>query len=153
MSTDTLIRTARASDAQTIADFNIAMALETEHLTLDPPTVLAGVHAALADPAKAIYFVAEIDGIVGGQLMITHEWSDWRNGDIWWIESVYVHPDHRRKGLFRALYNHTKREAKNQNAVGLRLYVERENKNAQQTYTSLGMDLTHYLVMEETWSK
>jgi GNAT superfamily N-acetyltransferase len=148
-----IIRTATPADAQTIAEFNTRMALETEHLHLDPPTVLAGVRAALADPAKAIYFVAEIEGAIAAQLMITHEWSDWRNGDIWWIESVYVHSDHRRKGLFRALYEHTKREAQIQNAVGLRLYVERENKNAQQTYTTLGMDLTHYLVMEEMWSK
>jgi GNAT superfamily N-acetyltransferase len=153
MNTDTLIRTARASDAQTIADFNIAMALETEHLRLDPPTVLAGVRAALANPALSNYFVIEINGALAAQLMIAHEWSDWRNGDIWWIESVYVHPTHRRKGLFRALYEHTKREAKKQKAVGLRLYVERENQNAQQTYTSLGMDLTHYLVMEEMWKK
>jgi ribosomal protein S18 acetylase RimI-like enzyme len=146
-----VLREARAADAQTIADFNAAMAWETEHLRLDPATVLAGVKAALADAGKAIYFLAEMGGRMGAQLMVTHEWSDWRNGDIWWIQSVYVHPDFRRRGLFRKLYTHVAERAKAAGAVGLRLYVEKENANAQRTYASLGMTETHYLVMEEMW--
>jgi ribosomal protein S18 acetylase RimI-like enzyme len=146
-----LIRPANPSDAATIADFNARMAIETEGVTLPPEVVGPGVRAALADAAKAIYFVAEVDGRVGGQLMITHEWSDWRNGDIWWVQSVYVHPDFRRRGLFRALYEHARQAAKEAAAVGIRLYVEENNVNAQAVYKQLGMLLTHYKVMEEIW--
>jgi GNAT superfamily N-acetyltransferase len=143
------VRAGVASDAETIADFNIKMAMETEHLRLDPPTVNAGVRAGLADAAKARYFVADIDGRVVGQLMLTHEWSDWRNGDIWWIESVYVHPDHRGRGVFGALYRHVAQLAKTERVVGLRLYVEKENANAKTTYENLGMKMTCYDVMEQ----
>ncbi len=125
------------------------MAMETENLALDPAAVDAGVRAALADPEKAIYFIAEIDGRVVGQLMITHEWSDWRNGDMWWIQSVYVLPDSRRRGVFRALYQHVRQQARALGVVGLRLYVEKENLPAQTTYSGLGMHLSHYLLMEE----
>jgi ribosomal protein S18 acetylase RimI-like enzyme len=147
------IRPALPSDAATIADFNARMAIETENTTLPPEVVGPGVRAALDDPGKAIYFVAEIDGRVAGQLMITHEWSDWRNGDIWWVQSVYVHPDFRRRGLFRALYEHARRAAKEAGAVGVRLYVEENNVNAQAVYRQLGMSLTHYKVMEEMWGR
>ena len=150
---DVTLRTATPADAPVIAEYNAAMAWETEHLRLDGPTVLAGVRAALADAAKATYFVAEIGGRVAAQLMITHEWSDWRNGDVWWIQSVYVHPDFRRRGLFRLLYKHVAGLAHAQGAAGLRLYVERENESAQRTYRTLGMDVTHYLVMEEMFKK
>lgn len=144
------IRPAVAGDAPTIAEFNIALARETEHLELDPPTVLAGVRALLADAAKGHYFVAaDASGRVVSQLMITHEWSDWRNGDLWWIQSVYTHPAHRRKGLFKSLYAHVRRAAKAAHARGLRLYVEHENTPAQHTYHSLGMATTPYRVMEE----
>jgi GNAT superfamily N-acetyltransferase len=146
---DLLVRRAVAADAQTIVDFNARMARETESLTLDPATLSAGVQAALADPAKAIYFVAEVGGHVVGQLMITHEWSDWRNGDIWWVQSVYVHPDYRRWGIFRALYAHARRQAQAVGAVGIRLYVEQDNSVAQRCYAQLGMSLAHYRVMEE----
>ena len=148
-----IIRDAQLVDAPTIADFNIAMALESENLRLDPPTVLAGVRAVFADPARGRYFLATIDAKIVGQLLITHEWSDWRNGDIWWIESVYVHPDHRRCGVFRTLYSQVRSIAQEEGARGLRLYVERENHRAQNTYKSLGMDLTHYLVMEEMFER
>lgn len=151
--TDVTLRLAVPQDAQVIADYNVAMAWETEQIRLDPPTVLAGVRAALADAGKASYFVAEVAGRVGAQLMITHEWSDWRNGDIWWIQSVYVHPDFRRRGLFRLLYQHATTLAKEQGAAGIRLYVEKENESAQRTYASLGMEATHYLVMEEMFRK
>jgi GNAT superfamily N-acetyltransferase len=143
------VRAGVASDAETIADFNIKMAMETEHLRLDPPTVNAGVRAGLADAAKARYFVAEIDGRVVGQLMLTHEWSDWRNGDIWWIESVYVHPDHRGRGVFGTLYRYVAELARTEAVVALRLYVEKENANAKKTYEKLGMKMTCYDVMEQ----
>jgi ribosomal protein S18 acetylase RimI-like enzyme len=147
------IRPGEVRDACTIADFNAAMAAETEHLTLDRATLLAGVHAALADANKARYFVADASAgcshRVVGQLMLTREWSDWRNGDIWWIQSVYVAPEFRGRGVFKALYRHVEQLARAEGAVGLRLYVEQENGAAQKTYASLGMAMTHYLVMEE----
>lgn len=153
MSTDFTIRRGVATDADTIADFNARMAMETENLVLPPEVVGPGVAAALADEAKAIYFVAESAGRVVGQLMITHEWSDWRNGDIWWIQSVYVHPDFRKMGLFRKLYEHARTAAKQAGAVGLRLYVEHNNATAQAVYRQLGMSVTHYQVMEEILSR
>ena len=144
----TLVRPARPDDADTLVDFNAAMAHETEHLTLDRATLSAGVRAAIADPLKARYFVGEVDGRVAGMLMLTLEWSDWRNGEIWWIQSVYVHPDFRRLGVFKSIYRHVESLARQQNAVGLRLYVVHENKAAQETYRQLGMELSEYLVME-----
>lgn len=143
-----IVRPARPQDADTLTDFNAAMAWDTEHLRLDRPTLAAGVRAALADPAKARYFVGELDGRVAGMLMLTLEWSDWRNGEIWWIQSVYVHPDFRRRGVFKAIYRHVESLARQQNAVGLRLYVVHSNKAAQETYRQLGMELSEYLVME-----
>lgn len=152
--TDTLhVRAGRADDAEIITDFNARMALETEGLTLDPDTLSRGVRAALADPKKARYFIAETAGRVVGQLMITLEWSDWRNGDIWWIQSVFVVPSARGRGAFKALYRHVAQEARVAGAVGLRLYVEKENSAAQQTYARLGMAMTHYLVMEEMFER
>ena len=146
---DTLtVRPARASDADVIADYNVGMARETESIDLDPATVSRGVRAALADANKAIYFVAETGGRVVGQLMITHEWSDWRDGDIWWIQSVYVHPDHRKIGAFTALYRHAEMAAREARAVGIRLYVDEHNEGAQQVYIRLGMHLSNYKVME-----
>jgi ribosomal protein S18 acetylase RimI-like enzyme len=143
------IRPAVPGDAPTLIDFNAAMALETEHLTLDPQILSRGVRAGLGDPAKARYFVAEIESRIVGQLMLTLEWSDWRDGEIWWIQSVYVHPDFRRRGVFKALYRHAQRLARERGAVGLRLYVEKHNVAAQSTYGSLGMRMSEYLVMEE----
>jgi len=143
------IRIATIEDATTIADFNTRLAHETEHLALDGATLEAGVGAAIADPLKATYYLAEIDGKVAGQLMITHEWSDWRNGDMWWIQSVYVAADFRRRGVFKALYEHVREAARKSGAAGIRLYVERENQKAQDTYRKLGMSMTPYLVMEE----
>jgi GNAT superfamily N-acetyltransferase len=143
------VRDARADDCRHLVEFNARMAEETEHLKLDNAVLTAGVRNGLADPAKARYFVAELDGAVAGSLMITHEWSDWRNGDIWWIQSVYVRPEFRRRGVFRALYAHVRALATKSGVVGLRLYVETQNKNAQQTYSDLGMTTAHYLVMEE----
>lgn len=143
------IRQATEADARVIADFNRAMALETEHLELDADRVLRGVSALLADRAKGFYAVAEIEGRVVGQAMITYEWSDWRNGTFWWIQSVYVAPDHRGAGVFRALYHHLRGMGEADGGVcGLRLYVEHENERAQRIYEGLGMAPTHYRMME-----
>jgi len=125
------------------------MAMETEHLALDREILIRGVRAALADPAKARYFVAELEDRVIGQLMLTREWSDWRNGDIWWIQSVFVESPARCRGAFKALYRHVEHEARSAGAVGLRLYVEKDNASAQQIYTRLGMTMTNYNVMEQ----
>lgn len=145
---DITVRPGRASDAARIALFNLRMAEETEGLRLNPQTLEKGVKAALADAGKASYLVAEIAGEVVGCLMLTREWSDWRNGDLWWVQSVYVDPEHRRRGAFRALFAAAESAARQAGAVGLRLYVERENAAAQAVYKSLGMLDTHYLVME-----
>lgn len=143
------IRDARPGDATTIAAYNSAMAEETEGRTLDPALIGPGVAALLDDPAKGRYWVAERDGQIVGQLMVTYEWSDWRNGTIWWIQSVYVHPDCRRTGVFSALYRHVEsRAAATPQVIGLRLYVEESNSRAQRTYEALGMVRPSYLVME-----
>src|SRR6266542_2236465 len=131
------VRPAAAEDLDTIADFNTRMAWETEKLKLDSEPVRQGVHGALVDPCKGLYFIADCDGQAAGQLMITHEWSDWRNGDIWWIQSVYVHPDFRRRGILRALIEHVQTESRRAGAVAVRLYVEKENRVAQQSYQKL----------------
>jgi GNAT superfamily N-acetyltransferase len=143
------IRPPRAADAPVLAEFNIRLAAETEHLQLDPPRVLAGVEAVLADPAKGTYWVADADGEVVGQLMITFEWSDWRNGVFWWIQSVYVRKDWRSRGVFKALYQHVEQSARSRSDVcGLRLYVERDNLRAQKTYQHLGLRPTNYDIYE-----
>jgi ribosomal protein S18 acetylase RimI-like enzyme len=143
------VRRARATDAPIIVEYNYRLAQETEAKTLDRATLTAGVAAGLADPAKALYFVAEEDGAVIGQVMVTYEWSDWRNGCIWWIQSVYVRADWRGKGVFRSLYEHVHRMAiAAGNVVALRLYVEEENHAAQQTYQKLGMSRPGYFVLE-----
>lgn len=139
MSDDALVlRPARESDAVTIARFNHAMARETEHLELDMPRLEAGVRALIADPSKGFYTLAEAGGEIVAQTMITFEWSDWRNANFWWIQSVFVAPGHRRRGIFRALYRHLEERARRE-ACGLRLYVETGNRRAQATYESLGM--------------
>jgi GNAT superfamily N-acetyltransferase len=143
------IRRAVAADAPTIVDFNRRLALETEGKTLDLAVLAAGVAAGLADESKARYFVADDDGRVVGQLMLTLEWSDWRNGWVWWIQSVYVQPDARRRGVFRALYQHVyQTAAADPQVVAIRLYMERDNHVAQETYLSLGMELSNYVVLE-----
>ena len=143
------LRRAGLADAPVIVEFNILLALESEGKTLDPAVLGPGVAAGLADPRKALYFVAEEAGTVLGQIMVTFEWSDWRNGWLWWIQSVYVRPDARRRGVFRALYEHVRQAARQDpEVVGLRLYVERANEAAQQTYLRLGMEWTGYLVLE-----
>ena len=143
------VRQAEARDIPFLVSGNIAMALEAEHKHLDPPTVERGVRAVFDSPGHGRYFVAETEGKVVGQAMYTCEWSDWRNGDFWWFQSVYVAPEARRLGVFRALYQQIERLAKSDPAVcGLRLYVERDNERAQQTYARCGMQDAGYLVME-----
>jgi ribosomal protein S18 acetylase RimI-like enzyme len=149
------IRAALPADHEFLAHGNEAMALETEHRTLDPQVVRRGVAAALADPAHGRYFVAEdASGRPVGQLMVTYEWSDWRNGQFWWIQSVYVLPEYRRRGVFRALYGHVDTLARRSPGVcGLRLYVEADNVNAQRTYERCGMVDAGYRVMEVDYSR
>ncbi len=134
------IRRGKPTDAETIAAYNAALAAETEHLELDRDRLLLGVQAVLEDPSKGFYTIAETGGVLVGQIMITFEWSDWRNGTFWWIQSVYVHPEYRRRGIFSRLHRHVTDEAKQFGTVcGLRLYVEKANKQAQRTYQRLGM--------------
>lgn len=143
------VRAATPADAATVVEFNRRLALETEDKALDPATLTAGVAAVLANPARGRYYLADADGTALAQLMITTEWSDWRNGWFWWIQSVYVREDARRCGLFRLLYDHVHAEARRDGSViGLRLYVERDNRPAQHTYRQLGMDATDYLLLE-----
>ncbi|MGE5316253.1 MAG: N-acetyltransferase family protein [Acidobacteriota bacterium] len=144
-----LIRNAEPRDLATIAEFNIAMAFETEHLVLDRARVTEGVRAVLEDKTKGRYIVAEDNGSVVGQLMVTYEWSDWRNGMFWWVQSVYVEKSCRGRKVFSSLYEHMKEEALAEGACGIRLYVEEANLVAQQTYRKLGMQLTPYEMMEE----
>ena len=147
------IRLAQQGDAAVITECNVRLAKETEGLALDPAVVAAGVAALLKDPLKGLYYLAEEDGVIAGQLMVTYEWSDWRNGVFWWIQSVYVTPDARRSGVFRALYGHVEQLARATAGVcGLRLYVENDNIRAQQTYLGCGMVNAGYVVMETDYS-
>jgi ribosomal protein S18 acetylase RimI-like enzyme len=144
------IRLATRADAASLIAFNAAMALETEEKELLPEVIGAGVHALLNNPAAGFYVVAEENSLVVAALMITKEWSDWRNGNFWWIQSVYVRPEFRRQGVYKRLYRHVQALAAQDPAVcGFRLYVERENVRAQSTYKALGMKETRYLVFEE----
>jgi GNAT superfamily N-acetyltransferase len=146
---DIKIREAALADLPVIADFNVRLAQESEALTLDAAQVRAGVEAMLKDPSKGVYYVAEVGGAVAGQLMITYEWSDWRNGNIWWIQSVYVKPEHRRAGLFRALFKHLQNLCRTRTDVcSLRLYVHADNTRAAQSYERLGMTRTRYEIFE-----
>jgi GNAT superfamily N-acetyltransferase len=143
------IRPATGDDVSLMARWAEAMAFETENKQLDRATVLHGIQIGLDDPGRASYFMAEIAGEPVGTLMITTEWSDWRCGWWWWIQSVYVTPGHRRKGVYRALYAYILTLARaDEEVCGLRLYVERENVNAQRTYEFLGMLDTGYRMYE-----
>ena len=143
------IREAGVADAQLIAAFNVRLAEESEGLRLDAALVQTGVTAVLKDPAKGIYYLAEAGGAVVGQVMITCEWSDWRNGNIWWLQSVYVKPEARRAGVLRSLFNHLRNLAQARlDVCGLRLYMHAENTRARQSYERLGMSRTQYEVFE-----
>ena len=142
------IRKATPDDAPAIIRFQQAMAMETEGLALESEIVTRGVMAVFRDERKGQYFVAEDKGTVVASLMITSEWSDWRNANVWWFQSVYVIPEYRRKGIFRLMYDHVKREGLAVGIAGLRLYVDSGNLRAQQTYEAMGMDGRHYLTYE-----
>lgn len=147
------IRRARPADAQVIVKNNRAMAQETENKDLNQSTVQTGVQEVQQNPQRGFYLLAEKAGRVVGQTLITFEWSDWRNGDFWWIQSVYVDPNERKSGVFRALYQHVHQEAENRPDVcGLRLYVHRDNQRAQSVYRSLGMNPAHYHLFEKDFN-
>ncbi len=149
-----IVRDARLDDLPTIVEFNRRLALETEHKILDVDVLTRGVRAALADPDRLRYWVAELSasGVVIGQAAVTREWSDWRNCWLWWFQSVYVNEPHRGQGVFRAIYRHVQASALADLSVkGLRLYVEDENKPAHATYSALGMRPAGYSVYEHTW--
>ena len=145
-------RKARASDAAVIVAFQVTMAMETERLRLDPTVVRKGVARVFRDPKMGHYFVATHGGKVIASVLVLKEWSDWRNGEVWWIHSLYVLPEFRRAGVFRGLYTLLrKRVLKSRSARGLRLYVDRSNLRAQKAYRKVGMSDEHYLLFE--WLK
>ncbi|MEZ6055547.1 MAG: GNAT family N-acetyltransferase [Planctomycetaceae bacterium] len=149
-----LIRSAILADHATIVRFNLQLADESEGLTLDQPTVERGVRAALEDQQKGRYLVACCGKEVIGQLMVTREWSDWRDGVIWWVQSVYVDPRHRHQGVFRKLFATLQAEAESRpDVVGIRLYVERDNSAAQHVYERLGLVDSGYHVLEQMFPK
>lgn len=142
------IRPATSADIPHLVTWNAAMAWETEAKRLDLAVLERGVTAVLDEPRRGFYLMAEREGLAVGSLLVTYEWSDWRCGDFWWIQSVYIAPEARRGGVFRALYGDVAERARINGAVGLRLYVETENNRAQATYAGLGMERCHYLMYE-----
>jgi len=148
------IRRARASDRIIVAEFNRRLALESESKRLDAAVLEAGVASALADPDRLCYWLAELGepAEVLGQAAISREWSDWRNGWIWWLQSVFVVESHRGRGVFRALFRLIRDEARDQpDVIGLRLYVEDSNEPAHRTYRALGMQPGGYSLYQELW--
>jgi len=143
------VRRATLDDIEFLVSGNARLAEESENLSLDLERLRTGIGTLLKDPSRGFYLIAETAGVRAGQMMITFEWSDWRNGVFWWIQSVYTVPEFRRRGVFRALYNHAGELAKQQGDVcGLRLYVEERNHRAQETYRRCGMKGTGYRVLE-----
>ena len=146
------VRKGKRTDAEHIANFQIRMAKETEQIYLDREIVVKGVNAIFNSPEKGIYFVAESGSETIASLLITFEWSDWRNGIVYWIHSVYVLPEFRKRSVFKTMYLHLKNIAqKDINIRGLRLYVDKTNANARKVYETMGMDGNHYTVFE--WMK
>jgi GNAT superfamily N-acetyltransferase len=143
-----IVRPATPADIDTLAAFNLAMALETEDKALDRVLLRQGVAAVFEDSRRGFYRIVEDAGEAVGALLVTFEWSDWRNADWWWIQSVYVRPPERGRGAFSALFSVVEAEARAAGACGLRLYVERDNARAQQSYRRLNMDESHYLMFE-----
>ncbi|NOR74198.1 MAG: GNAT family N-acetyltransferase [Draconibacterium sp.] len=147
-----IVRKATSNDLSKIVDFQLLMAKETENILLDKKIVTKGVLAVLNDNSKGQYYVAELNGKVMSSLLTTFEWSDWRNGTVLWIQSVYVLPEFRRKGVYRTMYSFIKGEVLNdQNLKGIRLYADKSNYLAQKTYKTLGMSPDHYVTFE--WLK
>lgn len=147
-----IIRQANVTDSASIVEFQLAMAKETEQLQLDEATVIKGVAAIFADSSKGIYYVAERDGKILGSLLTTFEWSDWRNGTVLWIQSVYVRPEFRKKSVFSKLYQHIQELVANRTDLrGIRLYADKTNTSAHGVYEHLGMTSEHYQMFE--WMK
>ena len=147
---EVVVRQATLDDSMILSQFNMSMAEETEGRQLDQTTVNAGVKQLFRDSRQGFYLMAEVGGSARGSLMITYEWSDWRNGLFWWIQSVYVVPTARRSGVFTALYQYVKKMAQDDNAAcGLRLYMEKDNLPARAVYMAMGMDTTPYQVFED----
>jgi GNAT superfamily N-acetyltransferase len=142
------IRKASPEDAGTIIDFQQKMAWETEMMSLATDIVTKGVNAVFSNSVLGQYWVADDDGQVVASLLITYEWSDWRNANVWWFQSVYVLPSHRRSGIFRSMYTHIRDEGERAGVAGLRLYVETNNTRAHKTYEALGMKREHYAMYE-----
>ncbi|MGP1720300.1 GNAT family N-acetyltransferase [Shewanella frigidimarina] len=144
------IRIGQHADLQALVQFNQAMAMETENLSLDTEQLTRGVEGLLTHPERGVYLVAEVDGEITGSLMVTYEWSDWRASNYYWIQSVYIRPQNRRQGIYGKLYQAVKDlAAENGGTASFRLYVEHDNEVAQKTYESLGMEQSHYLMYEE----
>ncbi len=143
-----VIRKALPKHIPAIIDFQKRMAWETEQLTLDDTLVTQGVKAVFENPSRGQYYISEDNGTVIASLLITPEWSDWRNTEVWWFQSVYVLPGYRRTGIFRSMYAYVKETAEKSGIAGLRLYVETNNHIAQTTYESLGMTGSHYRMFE-----
>lgn len=151
MTDEVVIRKGDPGDAETLTEFNVAMAWETEHKRLDPATVARGVRAVLASADYGFYAVAVAADRVVGSLLVTYEWSDWRCGLFWWVQSVYVRPELRRRGIFTKLHAFVRDEAaRTPRVCGLRLYVEDANHAAQRVYTALGMKRTPYHIYEQS---
>ena len=149
MKENVLIRKAELNDARMISEFQLAMAMETEGLALDPETVLVGVGAVFNNPPKGFYLVGTIHNRVVASLMITPEWSDWRAKTVWWIQSLYVIPEYRRQGIYRSMYEFLQVEvSRHPEITGIRLYVDRSNVRAQEVYKAMGMDGEHYQLFE-----
>ncbi len=147
-----MIREAHISDADTIVDFQLRMAMETEDLQLDKTILEKGVKAVFNDESKGHYYIAEVNGKVVGSMLTTYEWSDWRNGTVIWLQSVFVLPEYRRMKIFRKLYDYVKIKFQNDDNVrGIRLYVDKTNNNAQKVYKAIGMTNEHYQLFE--WMK
>ncbi len=150
MSEHISVRKGQERDCQVLVDFNIAMARETEGKELSRKVVSEGVRNLLRNPQNGFYVIAERGNDVTGCLMVTTEWSDWRNGEFWWIQSVYVKPEFRRQGIYRTLYDFVRsKAAEKDNVCGFRLYVEQKNAVAQQTYRQMGMEEAPYKIFEE----
>ena len=153
------LRRARPGDRDVLVRYNVALAAESEGLTLDPERLARGVEKLLDDPGRGFYLVAEARSgaagtpVIAGQLMVTFEWSDWRDGTFWWIQSVYVAPEWRRQGVFAALYREAERLARESGGCGLRLYVDKDNRSAQETYSRLGMRACHYDMYEVDFTR
>lgn len=142
------LRKATLTDAPALVFHNLSMARETENLELDSETVHKGVQAVLNTTEKGFYLLAEQEGATAGSLMITYEWSDWRNAPIWWIQSVYVRPEFRKQGIYQQMYRFIREMAAEAGVSVIRLYVEESNHNAQAVYEKLGMHVSHYLLYE-----